>query len=318
MAFANEDNGRSWYYFLSTLVLVVAAVVGTLVFEGALRVMCSILMALFMIRMFVIYHDFRHDAILRHSGVARVFMNAFGIFSLAPASIWSETHDHHHHHNSQFSTYVVGSFPIVSTRLFGSMNKGGKFKYLLIRHPLMIVLAYIPIFLVSFCLWPFFENPKRYWDCGLAVVVHALLAIALYYGGGWPMLTFSLLLPSVIMYALGGYLFYAQHNFPGVKLQDEAGWEYFDAALHSSSHIRMNRFMNWVTANIGYHHVHHVNSRIPFYRLPEAMSKVPALRNPRTTSLSPVEIVRCLRLKLWNEEQQRLVTMDEFRRMESR
>jgi omega-6 fatty acid desaturase (delta-12 desaturase) len=317
MPFASEDKSRSWFYFLSTLALVVAAVSATILLEGIPRVVSSFLMALFMVRMFVIYHDFRHEAILRHSRVAQVFMTLFGIIALAPASIWSETHDHHHHNNSKFSTFVVGSFPVVSTTVFRSLTRAGRIKYLVIRNPLMIGFAYIPIFLVSFCLWPFFENPKRYWDCGLAALAHGMLAVLLFYSGGWPMLTFTLLLPSVIMYAIGGYLFYAQHNFPSVKLKAPESWDYFDAALHSSSHIRMSRFMNWVTANIGYHHIHHVNSRIPFYRLPEVMTSVPELQQPLTTSLGPVEIVRCLRLKLWDEEKQRLVSLREFRQVKS-
>jgi acyl-lipid omega-6 desaturase (Delta-12 desaturase) len=71
--------------------------------------------------------------------------------------------------------------------------------------------------------------------------------------------------------------------------------------------MRMNRIMAWFTANIGYHHVHHLNARIPFYRLPEVVKAVPELQQPKTTSLSPVDIIRCLRLKVYDVEQQRLV-----------
>lgn len=317
MVFAQEDPKKSWYYFLSTLILVIASIAGTIVLVGIPAVICSFLTAMFMVRMFVIYHDFRHESILRHSKIARVFMTVFGIFALAPASIWTETHDHHHHNNSKFSTYVVGSFPIISSAIFQSLPKAGKIKYMVLRHPLMIAFGYIPIFLVSFCLWPFFENPRRYWDCGLAALVHVVLASLLFYLGGWQMLLLTLLAPSLIMYAVGGYLFYAQHNFPGVVFRDESRWDYFEAALHSSSHIRMSRLMNWITANIGYHHVHHVNSRIPFYRLPEAMAAVPELRNPLVTTLRPSEILRCLHLKLWDEHQQRLITFREFRTNQS-
>jgi omega-6 fatty acid desaturase (delta-12 desaturase) len=122
-----------------------------------------------------------------------------------------------------------------------------------------------------------------------------------------------MLVPSLIMFAVGGYIFYAQHNFPSVILKDDAEWDYLEAALYSSSFIKMSRVMRWFTANIGYHHVHHVNSRIPFYRLPEAMAKIPQLQSPRCTSLNPLEIWTCLHLKLWDEEHGRLIPLKEVR-----
>ncbi len=65
--------------------------------------------------------------------------------------------------------------------------------------------------------------------------------------------------------------------------------------------------MAWFTANIGYHHIHHLNARIPFYRLPEVMREMPELQQPGTTSFHPLEILRCLRLKVWDADAQRMV-----------
>lgn len=178
----------------------------------------------------------------------------------------------------------------------------------------MILFAYIPIFLISFCLWPFVENPRKYFDCGLAAAIHFIFGGLLYALGGWSVVFFSLLIPSLIMFAVGGYIFYAQHNFPTVKLNNDDHWDYLDAALNSSSYIRMNRLMRWFTANIGYHHIHHVNARIPFYRLPEAMNRLKELQHPRSTSLHPFEIWRCLHLKLWDEKKAKMITMKEYRR----
>lgn len=313
MPFTAENRLLGWYYLLSTLLLIVLAYAGTVIFASPyLKLLSAVLASLFMTRMFVIYHDFQHEAIFRRSTVVKIFMTLFGILALAPVSIWDESHEHHHHNNSKFSTFVVGSFPVISKKVFLGLNRAGRLKYLVIRHPLMIAFAYIPIFLVSFCLWPFFENPKKYWDCGVAAVVHASIAIGLYVAGGFQMLLFSLLVPSFVMYALGGYLFYAQHNFPKAFFRDDPEWSYFDAALNSSSYIRMNRVMRWITANIGFHHVHHVNSRIPFYRLPEAMKEIPELQSPRDTSLQFFEIWKCLKLKLWDEDRGRMISLEEL------
>ena len=119
----------------------------------------------------------------------------------------------------------------------------------------------------------------------------------------------AFLIPYFIGCAIGSYLFYAQHNFPSVSFRDNAGWTYEKAALESSSFMRMGPLMSWFTANIGYHHIHHLNARIPFYRLPEAKAGIPELQSPKVTSLHPVEIFRCLRLKVWDVEAQRMVSL---------
>jgi acyl-lipid omega-6 desaturase (Delta-12 desaturase) len=88
-------------------------------------------------------------------------------------------------------------------------------------------------------------------------------------------------------------------------------WNYYRAALHSSSYLRLNRLMQWFTGNIGYHHIHHLNVRIPFYRLPEAMAAIPELQSPITTSLAREDIIACFRSSLWDEARQRMVSYRE-------
>jgi omega-6 fatty acid desaturase (delta-12 desaturase) len=123
---------------------------------------------------------------------------------------------------------------------------------------------------------------------------------------GWQALLLTQLIPHFIACAVGSYMFYAQHNFPDVSFNDAAGWTYEKAAMESSSFMRTNRIMAWFTGNIGYHHIHHLNARIPFYRLPEVLKKIPELQTPKTTSLNPMDIIRCLRLKVWDVESQRM------------
>ena len=84
-------------------------------------------------------------------------------------------------------------------------------------------------------------------------------------------------------------------------------WTYEGAALDSSSFMKLNPFMHWVTAYIGYHHIHHMNSRIPFYRLPEVWDAIPEMRSAKTTSLKPKDIIACFKLKVWDYEKQKMV-----------
>jgi omega-6 fatty acid desaturase (delta-12 desaturase) len=168
------------------------------------------------------------------------------------------------------------------------------------------------MFLYGMCIGPFLNAPKKHWDCLIALLVHIAISVALVTFWGWGQLLLTQTLPHFITYAIGSYLFYAQHNFPGVSFNDKAGWTYEKAALESSSFMNTNRIMAWFTANIGYHHVHHLNAKIPFYRLPEVIRDMPELRNPRTTSLHPQDIYRCLRLKVWDVDLQRMIGLREM------
>ena len=111
---------------------------------------------------------------------------------------------------------------------------------------------------------------------------------------------------------IGAYLFYAQHNFPGVVFNEGADWSYVGAALQSSSYMRMSFFWRWVTANIGYHHIHHINARIPFYRLPEVMQKIPEMQNVKETTLNPTDIISCFKLKIWDTDKNKMISISEI------
>jgi omega-6 fatty acid desaturase (delta-12 desaturase) len=112
---------------------------------------------------------------------------------------------------------------------------------------------------------------------------------------------------------LGSYLFFAQHSFRRMYVSSPEAWSFYRAALESSGFMRLNRVMQWFTGNIGYHHIHHLNVGIPFYRLPEAMAAIPELQSPITTSLALRDIVECFRSSLWDEERQRMVSYREAR-----
>jgi len=111
--------------------------------------------------------------------------------------------------------------------------------------------------------------------------------------------------------ALGNYLFFAQHSFKRNIILSPGAWTFFLTALMSSSYMRLIRIMQWFTGDIGYRHIHRLNVRIPFYRLPEAMAAIPELQSPATTSLAPGEVVNCFRASLWDEDRQRMVSYGE-------
>ena len=123
-----------------------------------------------------------------------------------------------------------------------------------------------------------------------------------------------MLLPITLASALGSYLFFAQHSFKRMQIISPESWTYYRAALQSSSHMQLNKLMQWFTGNIGYHHIHHLNTGIPFYRLPEAMAAIPELQSPVTTSLALRDVIDCFNSALWDEDLQRMVSFREARK----
>jgi len=310
--FAVDSTGRSWWYLLSTLVLLVAAACATLLVPyWLLKLPCSVLTGLLLLRLFVIYHDQQHHAILPKSQAAEWLMRGFGLLSLSPSSIWRSSHNHHHNHNSKIKGSHIGSFPIMTLEHYQKASKSARLTYLFMRHPLTIAAGYLTVFMHGMCLRPFVMKPREHWDCLLSVVIHFSIGAWLLVSYGWQAWVLVQVIPHFIASAIGSYLFYAQHNFPDVAFYDKSGWTYDRAALESSSHLRTGPVMAWFTANIGLHHIHHLNARIPFYRLPEVMAAIPELRHPKTTSLLPGEILRCLRLKVWDVKKQRMVALNE-------
>lgn len=306
--YAVEDRRKSWLHTLSTLALLVLAFLGTTIdFHWTQQLFFSVVSGLLIVKLFVIYHDYLHGAILRNSKAADWIMTLFGIFVLAPKTIWRRTHDHHHHNNSKLSSGGIGSYPLVSKEKFHRLSSKQRFAYLAARHPLTIFAGYITLFVYDFNVRSIIKSPKNHWDSAVALIIHFAVAGLIFYFGGLSALFFSWLLPFILAHGLGSYLFYAQHNFPGATFAENRDWDYANAAIQSTSFLVMNPVMNWFTGNIGYHHVHHINHRIPFYRLKEAMDEMPELQNPNTTTLHPSDVIACLKLKVWDPARGKLV-----------
>lgn len=306
--FATESAVRSWWSLLSTagvllLALALTAQANHWLAKGAL----SIFAGLVVVRMFILYHDFLHGALLRNSKIAKCILYPFGIYVLTPPGVWRETHNYHHAHTAKIVGSHVGSYAMVTPQIWAKMKARDRAMYRLIRHPLTILMGFFTIFMYGMCVSPLLRAPRKHWDCGLALLVTWSVSIALVATLGLNFWFFVYFLPLAVAMASGAYLFYAQHNFPDVHVQPRESWSYVRAALESSSYMKMGPVMRWFTGNIGYHHVHHLNQLIPFYRLPEAMAAIPELQTPPVTTLSPKDIAENFRLKLWDPELGRMV-----------
>ncbi len=305
--FASESRVRSWWHLLSTMAILALAMASALLApHWGFRLAASYLVGLTLVRFFILFHDQQHGTIFRGSPTARAIFTLFGLATLNPPSSWKRSHDHHHVHNAKGFGQSIGTFPVMTTERFAVATPGEKFIYGFSRHPFTILLGYVTVFLYSMTIKPLFTKPRRHWDCGVALLLHggAVVLLAIFAPSA---LIFAFLLPLMLASALGAYLFYSQHNYPGVRLKTPPHWDHVTAALRSSSYTSMGPMLRWFTGNIGYHHVHHLNARIPFYRLPEAMAKIEGLGELRPIRLSIRDIRRCFSLKLWDEKRNRMV-----------
>jgi acyl-lipid omega-6 desaturase (Delta-12 desaturase) len=307
-AFAVENRAASWRKTFSTFGICIALCAAA-VFSPTwpIRLSLSLVLGLTLVRAFCLFHDFQHGAILRQSPLATGLYWVFGQFILTPASVWKETHNYHHAHTAKVIGSHIGSYPVVTTSMWKEMTPAQRVLYRLARHPLNMLLSIFTVFSIGMCVRPFVRAPQKHWSGLLSFVVnYGLGALALFTGhlDAW---IFGWLIPMAVAASTGSYLFYVQHNFPEGHIANRQTWTFSGAALDSSSYMKMGPVMNWFTANIGYHHVHHLNAAIPFYRLPEAMAAIDELKQPGTTSWSPSDIAACFRLKLWDADKNEMV-----------
>ena len=314
--YSEEKVGTTWRLMIITL-LVWAASLSVALFAPywPVQLIAGVVTGLVIVRMFIFFHDWLHGAIFREGWSARlgaIIMNFVGWYVLSPAPVWRETHDYHHRNNAKMLGASIGSYPTVTTTMWRMMNPSQRRWYAFARHPLNMMLGYVTLFMGGMCIAPFVRNPKLHWQGPAALATHFVVLGLVGWFIGVDAAVFGVVVPAMVSSAAGAYLFYAQHNFPGIELRDRREWTYHHAALKCSSMFDMSPIMHWFTGNIGYHHVHHLNHKIPFYRLPEAMEAMPELQTPYRTTWSPKDMWSCLRLKLWDPKQGRLITWAEL------
>lgn len=198
---------------------------------------------------------------------------------------------------------------------FGVIKQSGtdgwfKLTYVVCKSQVSIIIFTLFVYWLN--LKSFVQSPGRHIDSLVALIFHTTAGAGIWVYLGSSTFLIAWFVPFFIAFGTGSYLFYAQHNFPSAKFSENHDWTYVNAALTSTSFMPMNPIMQWFTANIGYHHVHHVNSRIPFYRLKEVHDAMPELHNAPTTSWHPLEVMRCFNLKLWDAEKEKMITLKQI------
>jgi omega-6 fatty acid desaturase (delta-12 desaturase) len=269
------------------------------------------------IRLFILQHDCGHGAFFPSRAANTVVGSLLGVVTLFPYGYWRRTHAVHHATSGNLERRELGDIRTYTVREYLAFSRTRRFLYRLYRHPL-VLLGVGPAFqFVVKHRFPF-DIPwswKREWasvlwtNAGIAASL-AVLAAAF----GWRAVVLVHLPVVLFAGAVGVFLFYVQHQFEETYWEQGADWDFYRAGVQGSSFFDFPSVLHWLTANIGYHHIHHLSSAIPNYRLAQCFREVAGLE--RVTRLSLADGLRCLRLKLWDEESRVLVGFDALRKLE--
>jgi omega-6 fatty acid desaturase (delta-12 desaturase) len=273
------------------------------------------LAGLFLLRLFIIQHDCGHGAFFANRIGNDWLGRALGLLTFTPYDCWRRSHALHHATTGNLDNRGSGDIDTLTVREFFERSWLQRFFYRFYRNPVVLLgLGPAYQFLLRHRLpVGLFKDSLRYWVSAMGTnvgIVMILLGLIYQFGLVTALLVF---LPVLLTAAtMGVWLFYIQHQFEDAHWDDGSNWAFHDAALRGSSHLELPAVLRWFTGNIGIHHVHHLVSRIPFYRLPEALTAMPSLQAINRVTM--IEAFTSLRLALWDEDQRRLVTFREAKR----
>jgi acyl-lipid omega-6 desaturase (Delta-12 desaturase) len=275
--------------------------------------------AAFYVRLFILQHDCGHGSLFASRRVNRSVGAALGLLTLFPFAYWKKTHDLHHATSGNLDKRLLGDIRTLTVAEYRSSPFWQRLGYRLYRSmPVMLIVGPIYQFVAKHRLpigmpWGW----TREWR-SVALNNVALLALAYALGSwlGWSVLL-AVHLPVVALAgAFGVWLFYVQHTFEGGYWDRSDAWDPYQAAISGSSFYDLPPVLRWFTANIGYHHIHHLSPRIPNYRLRAAHEATAGLAGVQRLGLR--ESLSCGRLKLWCEETRRMVDYSVLRRVPSK
>ena len=263
---------------------------------------------LFLLRLFLIQHDCGHGSFFPDRAANDWLGRVLGILTLTPYDCWRRSHALHHASTGNLDARGFGDVDTLTVREFEARSRVGQLLYRIYRHPVVLFgigPAYL-FFLRHRLPVGLMREGRTYWFSALGTnAATAALCIAAGYQFGWVPVALVFGLVVLIAGSIGVWLFYIQHQFEDAHWEDGSSWSFHHAALHGSTHLELPPLLRWFTANIGVHHVHHLVSRIPFYRLPEVLRSHPQLVS--INRLTPRQTLSTLRLALWDEERRQMV-----------
>ncbi len=317
MPYANAETRASIIQLLNTILpffIFWFIAYQTLSISFWLSLPFSIITAGFMIRSFIIFHDCTHGSFFRSKKLNDFFGTFTGVITHFAYEKWKREHSIHHATSGNLDKRGIGDIWVMTVKEYEEAGKWERLQYRLYRNPL-----------VMFGLGPFLlflysnrfnrKGPKRkerlntYLINAILVGVYCLIGFTL----GWHVILLVQLPIIYIAGAMGIWLFYVQHQFEDSYFENESEWDFVKAAVDGSSYYKLPKWLEWMTGNIGYHHVHHLAPRVPNYHLEKAHENTPPLHKATTITLKTS--LESIKFRLYDEENKTFVS---FRNMRKR
>lgn len=246
----------------------------------------AIIGAGFVVRTFIIFHDCTHGSFFHHKGKNDFVGTMTGIVTLFPYEKWKREHAIHHASSSNLDKRGIGDIWVMTVEEYVNAPRWKRFVYRFYRNP-FVMFGLGPFYLLLFSnrMNRKDARPKERRNTYLTNIAIVLLYSVMIYAVGWKAFLF---IQGIMMYvaaSLGIWLFYIQHTFEDSYFEEDEKWHYVKAAVEGSSYYKLPRILQWITGNIGFHHVHHLAPRIPNYHLEEAHETTPPLHHATTINL---------------------------------
>jgi acyl-lipid omega-6 desaturase (Delta-12 desaturase) len=268
---------------------------------------------LLLVRYFIIQHDCGHGSYLPSRRANDLLGRIMSLLTLTPYGLWRREHAIHHASHANLEKRGIGDIETWTVDEYLKASWFARARYRVYRHPLFLFGFGVPFYFLIIQRLPWFHGlPVR--DSWKSVMGLNAVAVAFYGAIAWligPVLLLKILVPIVfVAAAVGGWLFFIQHQFEETQWEKPAEWDFQTTAVHGSSYYVLPKVLQWFTGNIGLHHIHHLNSMIPNYRLQECMDALPDLS--KVNRLTLIESFQCVRLTLWDPVERRLIGFREL------
>ncbi len=254
-----------------------------------------------LVRCFIIQHDCGHGSFVASRLANTIIGRLMSVFTLTPYALWRRTHAMHHAGSGNLDRRGIGDIKTLTVDEYLVLGRLARLRYRIYRNPVFLFLVGVPAFFLILQRLPW-GHPVAPKDCWLSVLALDLAIIPIYGGLAWafgPATLAAIVVPSLFVAAgIGGWLFFIQHQFEEAHWNTASDWDFQVAAVHGSSYYDLPAVLHWFTGNIGLHHIHHLNSTIPNYRLKECLEALPELAGINRLTLR--DSLGCARLSLWD------------------
>ncbi len=309
----SDDRRSSFMYFFTVATLILSAATSSLVYSinPWLSSLFWLPSGILLCRFFVMQHDCGHNSFFRSVKTNQLAGTVLGFFTMIPGILWKHIHNVHHGTLGNLDKRKINpELWTLTVREYQDAPVIKKVAYRLMRSTFMRLVVTPALWMVG----PRIPLPHLGYKILISTILHNVIYGVIFYY----LAIYNLLWAAVVVYLIPIYLFnfmasimfYLQHQYEDTVWEDEKNWDYFTASINGSSYVKVGRFMRWLTGNVGCHHVHHLNTRIPSYELAIATEKIESLMYVEPIYLK--DLFHHLNCALWDEQQKKLISFKSY------